>query len=722
MPVTRYMQNPLGTAADFVASSSTPRQELVQNSLTTSMSMNTTSAWLTLPAITTTESSTFRPIQTFITSLLYREPSDPPSTLATPTPASEIGEPSTNLDSNFPEFGKLAVTPYQLMYIVAVCVCFVIFMSFCCCTDDIARYRKSNRRNKNVATVQAYPRAMRFMDGATDTRAINRNSRSHSTVPHFMTRPDKRSDSPNPSTIPRNPFTKITIKTCEEGHDSIIIDEIELQDLSSEPSRDYLSSNNPDFSHEYVTTNPQAHIRNGKVSLRGGSSTQGSLSDNFLRTGAITSFRQTEERWRPTWSATKSLFGTRRRQSEPAPIVPIEHPISGAAIPAHRNYPAVHYHDHCNPKSSTTTSKRAPRQNNTSGTEFSFPLSDGSDSEIPRFLTINRIKQKLKPLIHSVSRQSLRERFSSVDHGRDHNIQVADLDELVHSSTVKRALGIARSSGSIPVDLFKLPGPAIDDPEPSVAGGVSLMANDSSSDCSNALSENTMRARSPVSTILGISVNRRSVSKSGSGDKKGSRRGVMPSSSYKAVVNEVDLGAVRTFHDLPSHDREGGRELLSVKTVLASEKDEKDEDESLLRISRDDETKDESYVTCRSTISSQKEDNDEVDGPEQEQSDAPPPSYMKSTRSGHVRRDRNTGPQTAMSNHFHARGTRTKMNSSDSSETLVANTKERMKGRLGLLMIRGVAGADGDGDGGGIGANKRREKVEWLTMNLGGDD
>ncbi|KAF7879194.1 hypothetical protein EAF04_000392 [Stromatinia cepivora] len=726
MAIGRLIQDPLGITADFVNFTSTARLGLLQNRPSaTSISTSTTSSWLTLPAITATKTSTLTTIQTFVTSLLYRDPSDNTPAIATTKPAHSIGEPSTNVHSNFPEFGNLAVTPYQLMYIVAACVCFVILMSFCCCTDDIGRYMKSNRNNTG-APVQAapvWPVALHFMDGANDTSRSNRTSRSHSAVSHSPLRlsipqPVAGTDSPSSFTRPSNPFTKITIKTCEEGHDSIIIDEIELQHLPSEPSRCDFSNSNPAFIHEYVTANPQANVRSGKVSLRGGSGT----GDNFMRTGAITSFKQTEERWKPTWSATKSLFGSRRRESELVAEQTIIHSMSNHPTMSDRVDPPLHIGDQTRHKSSTTASKRAARQTNTSGTTFSFPLSEGSDSEIPRFPTINRIKQKLRPLIHSVSKQSLKERFSSAHHSGSQSTEEADSDEFTYSNTAKKALRRARSSASIPFGLFKLPDPAIDDPKPSAAGPISVMSNYSPSDDSDTASENTMRARSPVSTMLGVRTDRRSGFSSGY-KSKSARQVVLPVGSMECVLDEADLAAAKALQFSNSISYESGSEekeikLMCLKRALASNcfrVEDKNEDESNIADPKDDETKDSSYVTCRSNNSSQEKNTGEVTETDQGQSDAPLPSYINSTRSGHVNRPRKQG-QTAMMNHFHARETRVGTDSTDGSGNLVSENRERLKGRLGLLMIRGVTSG-----GEGVGAS-RGGKVELVPMNLGGDD
>ncbi|KAJ8065669.1 hypothetical protein OCU04_006341 [Sclerotinia nivalis] len=724
MAIGRLIQDPLGITADFVNFTSTARLGLVQNHPSaTSISTSTTSNWLTLPAIIATKTSTFPPIQTFVTSFLYREPSDNTPATAITRPASSISEPSTNVHSHFPEFGNLAVTPYQLMYIVAACVCFVILMSFCCCTDDIGRYMKSNRNNSG-ATVQAapvWPGALQFMDGANDTSRSDRTSRSYSAVSHSplrlsMPQPVAGSDSPTSSTRPPNPFTKITIKTCEEGHDSIIIDEIELQHLPLEPSRCDFSNSNPSFTHEYVTANPQASVRSGKVSLRGGSGT----GDNFIRTGAITSFKQTEERWKPTWSATKTLFASRRRESEVVAEQTIVHSMSNHPTTSDRVDPPLHNSDRTHHKSSTTASKRALRQTNTSGTTFSFPLSEGSDSEIPRFPTINHIKQKLRPLIHSVSKQSLRRRFSSA-HQSGSQSPEADSDEFAYSNTVKKALRRARSSASIPFGLFKLPDPAIDDPKPSDAGPVSVMSNNSPSDDSDTASENTMRARSPVSTMLGVRTDRRSGSSSGY-KSKSARQVVLPVGSMECVLDEADLAAAKAlqFSNSISYESEKEKEikLMCLKRALASNcfrVEDENGDEGHIADPKDDETKESSYVTCRSKNSSQEENNGEITETGQGQSDAPRPSYINSALSGHVNRPRKQG-QTAMMNHFHARGTRVGTDSTDGSGNLVSENRDRLKGRLGLLMIRGVTSG-----GEGVGAS-RGGKVELVPMNLGGDD
>ncbi|QSZ35182.1 hypothetical protein DSL72_008049 [Monilinia vaccinii-corymbosi] len=732
MPIIWFTQDPLRTSADFVAPTTTPTtRSFIQERLATPTS--TTTNWFppttTIKANTTIEPSAFTSIQTLIKSLLYREPLDPLPTLSNLAPTNAIAEPSINVHSGVSKVGKFPVTSYNLMYLVALCVCFVILMSFCCCTDDLGRYIKS--KNKAGATVHAapvWPAAFQFMDGANDTRTRNGNSRGLSTDRSSMPQLGGTSDPPGPSTTPRNPFTKITIKTCEEGHKSIIIDEIELRDLPSEHSNCDLSSSKPDFTHEYVTTNPQA--QNGKVSLRGGSGTQGDLSDSFMRTGAITSFKQTEERWKPTWSAAKSLFSTRRRESEPAPGITIGYPMLGFPTQSDSIYPAPSG-DRFDQKHSTTASKRESRQTTTSGTAFSFPLSDGSDSEIPRFPTINRIKRKLKPLIHSVSKQSLRERLSSIDHskdqGTDPSTDETDSYGLVYSSTVRKALRRARSSASVPFGLFRLPDPARDDPEPSDAGPVSILAHHSGSEYSDTASENTARARSPVSTLLGVDT-KRGPGSAGSGSVskgRGSRRVVVPLGSYEGVVDEVGLGAARAFSNLRSCEmREKKKKMMASRPNPASGKESKSQDKQedeyeekdYVGGSRDNEAKEESYATHKSVNSSQEENQGGATETEQEQSETPIPSYMNSTRSGHVRRYHKRGHQTAMANHFHARRTRAGMDSTDGSGSLVTERREKMKRGLGLLMIREVAGGDGEG----LGA-RRDGNVEWVTMNLGSD-
>ncbi|ESZ93703.1 hypothetical protein SBOR_5888 [Sclerotinia borealis F-4128] len=730
MPVVRFLQNPLRTTAGLVASTSTTTRKFIQNHLATSTITTTVAPTATATVITTAKQSSFAPIQTLTTSFVHRGPSNILPAIADPILAIAMTEPPTNVHSNFPEFGNLKVTPYQLMYIVAVCVCVVILMSFCCCTDDIARYVRSTRNKNAGATVQAAPKwpgDLQHMDGANDTRSSNRSSRGNSTVRSSMLQPKKRSDALGSPTISQNPFTKITIKTCEEGHDSIIIDEIELRDLSSNPPGCDLSNNNPNFGHEYVTTNPRAHARNGNVSLRGGSG----IGDNYMRTGAITSFKQTEERWKPTWSAAKSLFSTRRRQSEPIQDEAIRYSVSGCPDASDRTYPTLYNHDRSHQQSTTAASKRAMRMTNTSATTFSFPLSDGSDSEIPRFPTINRIKQKLKPLIHSVSRQSLRERFSSIDHSRDHSTEEIDSDELAYSNTVRKALRRARSSASVPFGLFKLPDPAVDDPESSAAGPVSVLSNYSASEYSDNASTKTMRARSPVGKLLGVS-NRRSGAGSGSGSKiREPRRVTVPLGSYEGMVDdidllaEIDLGAVRAFSNLTAYEREREREIkpmsstpdLDDKARDKNEDKQEDEDEGYIGDPRDDEANEEIHAPSRSTNSSQEENSGEVTENKQEQTDALPPSYISSTRSGHVIRSRKRDEQTAMASHFHARRARVGTDSTDGMGTLVAEKMERRKRSLGLLMIRGVTSGDG------VRADDRRGgKVDWVTINLGGDD
>ncbi|KAB8297088.1 hypothetical protein EYC80_002476 [Monilinia laxa] len=649
MPIIRFIQNPLRISADFVASTTTKTRGFIHSHLATAAS--TTTNWFppstTIKAITTVESSGFKPVQTLVTSLLYRQPSDALPTPANATPTNAIGKASTNVDPHLWGVSKFRVPSYHLMYIVAGCVCFVILMSFCCCTDDIGRYIKS--KNKAGATVQAapvWPAALQFMDGANDTRKSNGKSRGLSSFRSSIPQPGERSNSPGLSTIPRNPFTKITIKTCEEGHDSIIIDEIELRDIFSENSRCDLSNSNPDFTHKYVTTNPQAYTQNGKVSLRGGSGTQGDLSESFMRTGAITSFKQTEERWKPTWSAAKSLFSTHRRESEPTPGYVTGKPISEVLTHSGSTYSAL-YAERSHQKISTNASKRAIRQPNTSGTAFSFPLSDGSDSEIPRFPTISRIKQKLKPLVHSVSKQTLRERLSSADHSKDQSTDETGSDGLAYSNTVQKTLRRARSSASVPFGLFKLPDPARDDPGPSTAGPMSIMTNHSGPLYSGTSSENTARARSPVSTLLGVNSTGESISDSGSVYKsRSSRRVVVPLGSYEGVVDEVGLGAARAFSNLRPYEMkiEMKKEMMALKPAPVSErefknqskKEDEDEEENRLGVSRKNETKEKIDVTCRSTNSSQVEPHSGAIYPEQEKSDAQIPSYMNSTRSGHL--------------------------------------------------------------------------------------
>lgn len=735
MPAIRFTQDPLGITANSVASTSTTTRRFIQNHLTTSKI--TTIHWFppepTTANPTKVDLSTVTPIQTLMTSLLYREPSDTRSAISYPAPTNPIGgEPSTNVHASFFELGKLAVSPYHLMYIVAVCVCFVILMSFCCCTDDVGRYIRA--KNKSGATVQAapvWPAALQFMDGTNDADRRDETTRGHSTVRAPKSQALEGSGSPGPSTIPQNPFTKITIKTCEEGHESIIIDEIELQNIPMKTSRDGSSNNTTDFTHEYVTANPQAPLRNGKVSLRGGSGAKGELSDSFMRTGAITSFKETEERWKPTWSATKSLFGTRRREKGLAIEEMIGQPVSGTSTQPDVPY-APPYKD---ASQSTTNSKRARRQTDTSVTAFSFPMSDGSDSEISRFLTFDRIKQKLRPLIHSVSRQSLRERFSSTDHSRDYSAEGTDLDEVAYSETVKKALRRARSSASVPFGLFKLPDPARDDPGASVAGPVSIMAHDSASYYSDTASETTEKARSPVGTLLGV----KSKERPGRGPEShhnptSSRRIVSPTDSMRCVVDEQDFGAAKAFNDMRRYEEEMDMKRersirrerdLGSSVATASERDNRGkneakdtiEEEGLVKEVRNDEIEEAGYVPCRSINNGREEcDGDEEFTAKEEQSDVTNPSYMNSTRSGHVSRSRKRG-QTAMSYHFHARRTRAEVDSTDSSGALLFEKREKMKGKLGLLMIRGVA----SGDGKGVGA-RRGGKVEWVTMDLGGGD
>ncbi|KAF5877783.1 uncharacterized protein Bfra_002150 [Botrytis fragariae] len=759
MAILRFLQDPIGLAPEFVTSTIVASHEHVQNTLTTSISSSTRRSSIALPAITTTKTSTLAPIQTLITSLLYREPSNIQLAVADPTPTHVQSEPSTNVHSNFPQFGRLAVTPYQLMYIIAVCVCFMILMSFCCCTDDIGRYIKSNRRTNPGATMQAapvWPGALRFVDGADDRSRSNRTSRSHSAISDSTARPlmpqaAERVDSPATSTIPMNTFTKITIKKCEEGHESIILDEIELRDLASAPSCYNFSNGDSGFTHEYLTNNPEAdaHSRR-KVSLRGGSGAE----DNLLRTGAITSFKQTEERWKPTWSATKSLFSSRRRGSEPIPAQNTSRFVSNSSTTLGNNHSSSSQSgDRFLQKSSTTISKRASRQENTSGTIFSFPMSEGSDSEIPRFPTLNRIKRKLRPLIHSVSKQSLREKFSLGDHSGEHSTEEANSEEIPYSSTVRKALRRARSSASIPFGLFKLPEPARNDPEPSVAGPVSIISspNDIRSVDSDTASENTLRARSPVSTLLGVRTDRisdsghrsRSLQKMvkssaadgadvasslafsnarkiegrcGSGyEIRGPNKVVVAMGHLESVASEIDSGAVLTCSNSGKERERPG----SFKETSADGEEKKD----------DDETEDENggqvfnpeiaeklgsiYVACRSVHSSQGEDNDEAVEIEPESSDEPY-SCPNSTSVGNANKVRKRG-QTAMANHFHARARRVGTDSTDSSGSLVSGNRRKLKGRLGLLMIRGVTG----GEDRGVGA-RRGGKVELVSMNFGG--
>ncbi|KAM0318512.1 hypothetical protein ACHAO8_001603 [Botrytis cinerea] len=762
MAILRFLQDPVGIAPEFVTSTTVASQGLVQQTLTTSTSTSTRSNWLALSAITPTKASTFTPIQTLITSLLYREPSNIQLTVANPAPTNVQGEPSTNVHSHFPQFGRLAVTPYQLMYIIAVCVCFMILMSFCCCTDDIGRYIKSNRRTNPGATMQAapvWPGALRFVDGANDGNRSNRISRSHSAIGDSTVRPlmpqsAERIDLPATSIMPMNTFTKITIKACEEGHESIILDEIELRDFAAAPSCHNFSNVISDLTHEYFTDNLEADARDRKkVSLRGGSGAE----EYLLRTGAITSFKQTEERWKPTWSATKSLFGSRRRESESISTQNASHSVSNSSTISGNNHsPPPQNGDRSLGKSSKTTSKRATRQENTSGTAFSFPVSKGSDSEIPRFPTLNRIKRKLGPLIHSVSKQSLRERFSSVDHSGEYSTEKANSEETPYSSTVRKALRRARSSASIPFGLFKLPEPARNDPEPSAAGPVSIISNpnDAKSVNSDTASENTLKARSPVSTLLGVRANRRSGSghqsrtlermakhsvadhidvasslafsnarriegRCGSGSSyksRGPKKAVVPMGNLESVARENGSGSV-----LKCSDSQGERSESFGPSKNASENGEEKKD--------DNETEDENgaqafdptggdkldsiHVVCRSNIS-EEEDNDDAVEIEQESSDEPF-SYRNPTSVGHANKSSNSG-QTAMANHFHARARRVRADSTDSSRSFMTGNKRKLRGRLGLLMIRGVTG----GEDGGVGA-RRGGKVELVPMNLGGD-
>ncbi|KAF7927316.1 uncharacterized protein EAE97_009991 [Botrytis byssoidea] len=761
MAVPRFLQDPIGIAPEFVTSTIVTSHELVQNSLKTSISTSTRSNWLALPAITTTKTSTLAPIQTLITSLLFREPSNIQIAVANPTHTSVQSEPSTNVHSNFPQFGRLAVTPYQLMYIIAVCVCFMILMSFCCCTDDIGRYIKSNRRTNPGATMQAapvWPGALRIGDGADDRSRSNRISRSHSVVSDSAVRPlmpkaAERIDSPGTSTIPMNTPTKITIKKCEEGHGSIIIDEIELRDLFSAPSCYQSSNNDYDSTQKFLNDNPKADARSRrKVSLRGGSGAE----DNLLRTGAITSFKQTEERWKPTWSATKSLFSSRRRGSEPIPAQNTSRSVPTRSKTSGNNHSSSPQNsDQFFQKSSTNTSKRASRQEDTSGTIFSFPMSEGSDSEIPRFPTLNRIKRKLRPIIHSVSKQSLRERFSS-DHSAEHSAEEENSEDIQYSSTVRKALRRARSSASIPFGLFKLPEPARNDPEPSLAGPVSIISspNDVRSVDSDTVSEDTLRARSPVSILLGVRTDRRS----GSWHRSRSLQKMVKSS----VADDIDVASPLTFSD--ARNLEGGCESGSGIEVRGPNKADvamenleglatKSDSASVLTRSNSgvegqglepskensengeekkdhDEIEDQNagqvfkpetveklgsiYVACRSINGSQGEDNDDAVETEQESSDesfsCPDPTSI-----GNANRIRKHG-QTAMANHFHARARRVGTDSTDGSGSLIPRNREKLRGRLGLLMIRGVVG----GEDGGVGA-RRGGKVELVPMNFGGD-
>lgn len=755
MAVLQFLQDPIGIAPQFVPSTIVASHEFVQNTLATSIFTSTRSSWLALPAVTTTETSTLAPIQTLITSLLYREPSNIQLAVVNSTHTNVQSEPSTNVHSNFPQFGRLAVTPYQLMYIIAVCVCFMILMSFCCCTDDIGRYIKSNRRTNPGATMQAapaWPGALRIGDGADDRNRSNRISRSHSVVSDSTVRPlmpqaAERIDSPATSTIPMNTSTKITIKKCEEGHESIIIDEIELQDLAATPSCYDVSNSNSDFTHKSLNDNPEAdaHSRR-KVSLRGGSGAE----DNLLRTGAITSFKQTEERWKPTWSATKSLFSSRRRGSEPIPaqntsrFVPTRSKTSG-----NNHSSSPQNSDRSLQKSSTNTSKRASRQENTSGMIFSFPMSEGSDSEIPRFSTLNRIKRKLRPIIHSVSKQSLRERFS-LDHSAEHSTEEANSEEVPHSSTVRKALRRARSSASVPFGLFKLPEPARNDPEPSLAGPISIISNpnDAQSVNSDTASENTLRARSPVSMLLGVRTDRRSGSghrsrslqkmvkssvaddidvtsslafsdarklegKSGPGsgfETRGQNKAVIAMDDLESVADKSDSGSVLTC---PNSGIEGqGLEPFKENSENREEKKDENEDqvfnpeivEKLVSVS----------VACRSVHSRRGDNDDEAFETEQESSDESS-SCPNPTSVGNANKIRKRG-QTALANHFHARARRVGTDSTDGSGSLVTGNRGKLRGRLGLLMIRGVA----EGEDGGVGV-RRGGKVELVPMNFGGD-
>ncbi|KAK6611915.1 hypothetical protein H4I95_02711 [Botrytis cinerea] len=689
MAILRFLQDPIGIAPEFVTSTTVASQGLVQQTLTTSTSTSTRSNWLALSAITPTKASTFTPIQTLITSLLYREPSNIQLTVANPAPTNVQGEPSTNVHSHFPQFGRLAVTPYQLM---------------------------SNRISRSHSAI------------------------GDSTVRPLMPQSAERIDLPATSIMPMNTFTKITIKACEEGHESIILDEIELRDFCRRTI--------------YFTDNLEADARDRKkVSLRGGSGAE----EYLLRTGAITSFKQTEERWKPTWSATKSLFGSRRRESESISTQNASHSVSNSSTISGNNHsPPPQNGDRSLGKSSKTTSKRATRQENTSGTAFSFPVSKGSDSEIPRFPTLNRIKRKLGPLIHSVSKQSLRERFSSVDHSGEYSTEKANSEETPYSSTVRKALRRARSSASIPFGLFKLPEPARNDPEPSAAGPVSIISNpnDAKSVNSDTASENTLKARSPVSTLLGVRANRRSGSghqsrtlermakhsvadhidvasslafsnarriegRCGSGSSyksRGPKKAVVPMGNLESVARENGSGSV-----LKCSNSQGERSESFGPSKNASENGEEKKD--------DNETEDENgaqafdptggdrldsiHVVCRSNIS-EEEDNDDAVEIEQESSDEPF-SYRNPTSVGHANKSSNSG-QTAMANHFHARARRVRADSTDSSRSFMTGNKRKLRGRLGLLMIRGVTG----GEDGGVGA-RRGGKVELVPMNLGGD-
>ncbi|TGO87971.1 hypothetical protein BPOR_0192g00040 [Botrytis porri] len=742
MAILRFLQSPIGLAPEFVTSTIVASHELAQNTLTTSISTSTRSIWLALPTMTTmttTKTSTLVPIQTLITSLLYREPSNIQLAAANPTRTNVQTEPSTNVHSNFPQFGRLAVTPYQLM-----------------------RYIRSNRRTNPGATIQAapvWPGALRFVDGADDRGRSNRTSRCHSAISDSTVRPlmpqvAERIDSATTSTIPMNTLTKITIKKREEGHESIILDEIELQDLASAPSCYSFSNSDSDITHKHFTDNHEADAQNRrKVSLRGGSG----VEDNLLRTGAITSFKQTEERWKPTWSATKSLFSSRRRGSEPIPGQNASSFASNSSTTFGNNHSSSSQKGNRSlRKSFTTTSKHVERQEDTSGTIFSFPLSEGSDSEIPRFPTLNRIKRKLRPLIHSVSKQSLRGKFSLGDRSGEHSTEEADSEEIQYSSTVRKALRRARSSASIPFGLFKLPEPARNDPEPSVAGPVSIISspNDARSVISDTASENTLRARSPVSTLLGVRTDRRSGSGhrsrslqkmvkssladdidvasshafsyarriegrcgSGSGYKaRGPNRAVVGMGYRESVASEINSGSVLTYSN---SGREGERLESSKESPEKGEEkkyDDETEDENEGQVCNSEiaEKLGSTYVACKSVNSSQGEDNDEAAEIEQESSDEQS-SCPNSTSVDNANKIRKRG-RTAMANHFHARSRRVGTDSTDSSGSFVAGNSRKLKGRLGLLMIRGATG----GEDGGVGA-RQGGKVELVPMNFGGD-
>ncbi|TEY64852.1 hypothetical protein BOTCAL_0142g00090 [Botryotinia calthae] len=726
MAILRFLQDPVGIAPEFVTSTIVASQGLVQQTLTTSTSTSTRSNWLALSAITPTKASTFTPIQTLITSLLYREPSNIQFAVANPTPTNVQGEPSTNVHSHFPQFGRLAVTPYQLMYIIAVCVCFMILMSFCCCTDDIGRYIKSNRRTNPGATMQAapvWPGALRFVDGADDGNRSNRTSQSHSaigdsTVRTFMPQSAERIDLPATSIMPMNNFTKITIKACEEGHESIILDEIELRDFAAAPSCYNFSNSISDITHEYFTDNPEADARDRKkVSLRGGSGAE----EYLLRTGAITSFKQTEERWKPTWSATKSLFSSRRRESESIPAQNASRSVSNSSTISGNNHtPPPQNGDRSLEKSSKTTSKRATRQENTSGTAFSFPVSEGSDSEIPRFPTLNRIKRKLGPLIHSVSKQSLRERFSSVDHNGEYSTEEANSEEIPYSSTVRKALRRARSSASIPFGLFKLPEPARNDPGPSAAGPVSIISNPNDAKFLVLCFESELTQYLDLDIKAGVWKGWPSPvieGRCGSSYKsRGPKKAVVSVGNLESVARDIDSGSVFACSDSQGERR---KNLGPSKEVSENGEEKKDgnetEDENGAQTfdPTGGDKLDSIHVVCRSNIS-EEEDNDDAVEIEQESSDEQS-SCPNSTSVGHANKSSKSG-QTAMANHFHARARRVRTYSTDSSRSFVTGNREKLRGRLGLLMIRGVTG----GDDGGVGA-RRGGKVELVPMNLGGD-